>query len=159
MTEVAAPRAERPSAPRPQSFAARFDPTRNAMALLRIVLASLVIVSHAYPLSGRLVDPIGGVTQARESFGTLAVDCFFALSGYLVTGSYVRLRSPLRYAWHRCLRLFPGFWALLTTTAFVLGPIGWLVLHHSPRGYLSDGPYGADSAVGYIGRNVSLVFR
>ena len=74
MTEVAAPRAERPSAPRPQSFAARFDPTRNAMALLRIVLASLVIVSHAYPLSGRLVDPIGGVTQARESFGTLAVD-------------------------------------------------------------------------------------
>lgn len=160
MTEVAVAPVEdlEPSPPPPWSFAARFDPNRNAMALLRFVLAALVIVSHAYPLSGRLVDPVGDITQAREGIGTLAVACFFALSGYLVTGSYLRLRSPVRYAWHRCLRLFPGFWALLTTTAFVLGPIGWMFWRHTPRGYFAGAPDAADSPLGYIGRNISLVF-
>jgi peptidoglycan/LPS O-acetylase OafA/YrhL len=160
VTEVAVPEVEasgRP-APSPRSFEARFDPGRNAMALLRLVLASLVIVSHAYPLSGRQFDPVGRFSEAREGFGTLAVACFFALSGYLVTGSYLRLRSPLRYAWHRCLRLFPGFWALLTTTAAMLGPIGWMLLRHTPHGYLAGGPQAPDSAFGYIGRNISLVF-
>jgi peptidoglycan/LPS O-acetylase OafA/YrhL len=54
---------------------------------------------------------------------TLAVKVFFVISGYLVIESWRRDPSVIRYLWRRCLRIFPGLFACILLTMFVVGPI------------------------------------
>lgn len=61
------------------------------MDAIRLFAAILVVFSHCYPLLGRGQDPI--VRMIGVSGGELAVSIFFVLSGYLITGSYLRSRS------------------------------------------------------------------
>ena len=88
-----------------QTLATAFDPRHNSLNALRLALATLVIVSHAWPIGGFGNDPhIGDL-----SFGGWAVAGFFAISGFLITSS--RLRSSFSaYLWRRMLRIFPGLW-------------------------------------------------
>lgn len=89
----------------------------NALNLIRFLLAVVVIYSHTFPLGGYSAEPrIGG-----ETLGRVAVGGFFALSGYLIAGSRVRLSFP-RYMWHRAIRILPAFWVCLIITAFVFAP-------------------------------------
>ena len=49
-------------------------------------------------------------------FGDIAVAVFFAISGFLVTASWIsdpRLRS---FVMRRALRILPGLWAVLLVT-------------------------------------------
>ena len=97
---------------------ARLDGRDNALNFLRLVLASAVIVGHAYPLGGHGASRIEGLSG-------LAVDGFFALSGFLIAGS--RMRLPMHdFLLRRCLRILPGFWACLVVTAFVFAPLSSL---------------------------------
>jgi peptidoglycan/LPS O-acetylase OafA/YrhL len=74
-----------------------------------------------------------------DDIGTIAVACFFLVSGYLVTGS--RLSLPLaRFAWHRALRIFPGLWVALLVIALVLAPLSTLLA----------GTYDVGSGVRYV---------
>ncbi|MFF1382224.1 acyltransferase family protein [Arthrobacter sp. NPDC058288] len=85
----------------------------NALNLIRILLAVLVIVSHSFPIGGFGPDPAVG----DLSLGHFAVGGFFAISGYLITRS--RFQSGLgTYMWSRVLRIFPGYWVCLVFTAF-----------------------------------------
>lgn len=61
------------------------------------------------------------------ALATLGVDGFFVISGFLVARSHERLTLP-RFAWHRFLRIMPGFWVCLVVTAFVVAPIAALLL-------------------------------
>lgn len=97
----------------------------NSFGLLRLVLASMVILNHAYPLGGLGEDPIWQLTRGQGSFGSLAVLGFFALSGYLIGKSAGRL-DTLQYFWHRALRIFPAYWGALIVGAFVVGPLVWV---------------------------------
>jgi len=81
----------------------------NNFSLLRILFATLVILSH----SSELIDG----NRSREiltrlfgtiSFGILAVDGFFVVSGYLITKSYLS-SEPISYLFKRILRIYPGF--------------------------------------------------
>ena len=90
-----------------------FDPRRNSIGFLRLVLALAVIFAHAFELGGFGNDPIYHLSHNLYSSGALAVDGFFALSGYLITSSYLRLKSLPQFLWHRVLRLFPAYWAYL----------------------------------------------
>ena len=112
----------------------RFDPQHNSLNALRLVLALLVIISHAWPLGGFGPDPaIGGL-----GLGGWAVAGFFAISGYLITSS--RMRSPfLPYMWRRFLRIFPGLWICLLVIVVVFAPIAAL-MHAGPDGV--DAPTG-----------------
>lgn len=93
----------------------------NALNLIRLVLAVLVIVSHAYPIGGFGPDPVLG----DLGLGSVAVGGFFAISGYLITKS--RFRTDLRkFASRRALRIFPGYWVCLIFTAFIAGGIAGL---------------------------------
>jgi peptidoglycan/LPS O-acetylase OafA/YrhL len=60
------------------------------------------------------------------------VDGFFVLSGFLVTRSYLQSSSPGRFAWHRFLRIMPGFWACLLVVALVLAPLAALLAGREP---------------------------
>jgi len=110
----------RTSSPPGDSLAARFDPRHNSLSVMRVSLAVVVAVVHASSI-GWQRQPMLGHTE----LGQLAVDGFFVVSGFLVTASALRL--PLaRYAWHRALRILPGFWTCLVVVAFGFAPfIAW----------------------------------
>ena len=94
----------------------------NGLNFIRLFLAILVIVSHAYPIGGFGPDPVLG----DLGVGSLAVGGFFAISGYLITKS--RFRTGFRrFAVRRALRIFPGYWACLIFTAFVAAGIAGIV--------------------------------
>ncbi|TPG16050.1 acyltransferase family protein [Pedococcus bigeumensis] len=102
--------------------AERLDLRHNSLNAIRLLLATLVMVSHAFPISGLAPEPHLGDIK----LGTLAVGGFFTISGYLI--SHSRLNSSLiSYAWRRFLRIFPGYWVALAFTAFVAAWLGGTV--------------------------------
>jgi peptidoglycan/LPS O-acetylase OafA/YrhL len=104
-----------------RTIADSFDPRRNSLNFLRLVLASTVVVSHAIAL-GRFSE-LNGVNET--AFGQIAVYGFFGISGFLIAGSAMRNHAG-RYLWQRFLRIFPAFWVCLLVTAFGIGIVGWL---------------------------------
>jgi peptidoglycan/LPS O-acetylase OafA/YrhL len=97
----------------------------NNFNLLRLALASLVMLSHSFELiDGNRSREL--LTRAFHtiSFGELAVDGFFLLSGYLIVGSYIRRPHALRFLQHRVLRIYPGFLVCLAVCALTVAPIG-----------------------------------
>ena len=96
----------------------------NRFDLIRFVLASMVIASHSYALLGTQVlnrEPMVLLT-GKMGLGTVAVHGFFLISGFLVSASLSRSQSLVRYAWHRALRIYPGFLVALLLTALVVAP-------------------------------------
>ncbi len=97
----------------------------NNYDFIRLVAATLVLVSHAFPLTTGDNDsePLWWLTRGQAPLGSLAVGVFFFVSGLLVTQSYERSTGVLNFAWKRALRLFPGLVVVVLLTVFVLGPI------------------------------------
>ncbi|MFI8632476.1 acyltransferase family protein [Microbacterium sp. NPDC077663] len=91
----------------------------NALNFIRLMLAVSVIVWHSFPLTGNTVD----WPPAHQALSLLGVDGFFAISGFLIYGSWKRNPSWWRYLAARALRIFPAFWVCLILTAFVIAPI------------------------------------
>lgn len=132
-----------------------FDPRSNSVNALRLGLAGLVLLSHTLKLHGG-TDPLGRLTGGFVDIGTMAVDGFFALSGFLIVGSYLNSPSTGRYLWRRGLRILPGFWVCLLVTAFVLLPIAQLLEFGTLAGYPLTGEM---SALSYLLDNSALFIR
>jgi len=83
----------------------------NNFNALRLFLAVLVIVSHAFPLSygGEEREPLIRMTAGQDSLGGMAVSFFFLISGMLITASWLRSKSMQSYLFKRVLRIYPGF--------------------------------------------------
>ncbi len=113
----------------------------NGFGLIRLVLALAVVVSHSNPLGYGRLDPGTGWSGAQTNLGTLSVIGFFVISGFMITGSGLRLGIG-RFAWHRALRLLPGLWVCLAVTAFLVAPVLYHHQHGSLAGFWShpDGP-------------------
>ena len=95
---------------------------KNNFGFLRLSFATLVILAH----SPEIIDGNG----SREilcrlfgtiSFGDLAVDGFFLVSGYLITLSYLRSKSNLDYLLKRVLRIYPGYIVAFLFSLLVVG--------------------------------------
>ncbi|MBP1232498.1 peptidoglycan/LPS O-acetylase OafA/YrhL [Arthrobacter sp. PvP102] len=119
------------------------DTRHNSLNFLRLVLAALVIVSHASPIGG-FGEPLrfGGI-----QLGTLAVGGFFGISGYLITRSGFS-SALLPYLWRRFLRIFPGYWGCLAAVG-----LGFAAIAGVTRGGWSLG-----IGVDYFLSNVTMVF-
>ena len=100
-----------------------FDPARNSLNAIRLLLAATVIVSHSWLVNGLGVPPMVNGTDP----GLVAVAGFFAISGFLVTSSRLREKSLLRYLRRRFLRIYPAFLIVLVVVAFVLAPLSVLI--------------------------------
>jgi peptidoglycan/LPS O-acetylase OafA/YrhL len=102
----------------------RFGDHQNAFGFLRLILASLVIVSHTPELADGdrhrelLTNWFGSI-----SFGEMAVDGFFIISGFLITASYLSSHSPLSYLKKRVARIYPGFLVASLICVAVVGPL------------------------------------
>lgn len=115
--------------------------TDNAFGVIRLVLATLVIFSHAFYLGGPDDDPSHGWTKGQETIGGFAVVGFFAVSGYLITKSGTR-NDIVQFLWRRCLRIFPAFWGALLVGAAIVGPLVWVQMGRSVSTYFVRTPGG-----------------
>lgn len=142
------------SAPPTSGFGRSLQPStgnhNNSIGFLRLALASLVLYSHAYFLGGFGADDLTRWTNHAIEAGSLAVQCFFVLSGALITQSWRQGPSLGRFLWHRFLRIAPAFWVCLAVTAFGFS----VILHlHTPEprdAFLTLQP----PAWGYVWRNL-----
>ena len=103
---------------------APYSPTRNSFTLLRLVLAILVVLCHSYTLLGR-TTPLSAATGGLMNEGTLAVDAFLAISGYLILASAARSRNFIGFLTRRVLRLLPALVCALLFSAFVVGGLAY----------------------------------
>lgn len=99
------------------------NPGGNNFGALRLVLAYLVILAH----SPEILDGDGSrelLTRAfgTMSFGVLAVDGFFIISGYLITSSYQHSTTAAGFMVKRVLRIYPGFIVAFLMCVYLLAP-------------------------------------
>lgn len=127
----------------------------NSLGIIRLALASAVILSHAYPLSGAATEPLARISNKQETLGGVAVLGFFAISGYLISKSGSR-SDVVQYLWHRMLRIFPAYWMALLVGAVVVGPITWCVEGHSLFGYAQKA---GGSSLAYLTANWKLIIH
>ncbi|WP_006245482.1 acyltransferase family protein [Mycolicibacterium tusciae] len=95
-----------------------FDPRNNSLNAFRLALAAEVMLWHSFPITGRM--PPVAILQILFSVG---VDGFFAISGFLISRSWLTNPRLREYLVARALRILPGFYVCLIVTAFVFAPI------------------------------------
>jgi peptidoglycan/LPS O-acetylase OafA/YrhL len=93
----------------------------NNFNLIRFIAATLVLVSHSFPLffgtgEGEPLRWLVGI-----SLGTVAVDLFFISSGFLIANSLFYRKSMGDFVKARILRIYPGLAVSLIISVFVLG--------------------------------------
>ncbi|WP_426990258.1 acyltransferase family protein [Pseudarthrobacter sp. Y6] len=125
-----------PSRVEPQGSGPRWgkalDSRNNSMNMIRLGLAAMVLFAHSFYLAGAGEGP----HLRGENLGGWAVAGFFALSGYLITGS--RFTNGLgEYLVHRVARIYPAFLACLAVTVLVFAPLGFLRQNGTLTGYWS----------------------
>lgn len=94
----------------------------NNLNLIRMIAATAVLVSHAWPiaLGTGTPEPLGALLN--WSLGGVAVMVFFTVSGFLITRSFER-QSVARWTLARVLRLGPALLVVLVLTVLLLGPL------------------------------------
>ncbi len=105
----------------------------NNFHAIRYVLAVSVLYSHSF---GLLALPEPGLFAF--TFGSLAVKCFFALSGYLIAMSCLRTANLSHYAWNRALRIFPALFIAMTASHYVGAHFDFF--KGNPVPYIVNGP-------------------
>ena len=108
-----------------QGFSGLGENGANQFDVLRFVLASLVVLSHSFPLlhGDNAREPLARLTGGQTDLGKLAVDGFFLISGFLISRSWLRSDGPRDYLKKRALRIYPGFLVSVAFCAFVAGPL------------------------------------
>ena len=97
---------------------------KNNFNFLRLLLAVLVLLSHSPELiDGNRNREILTSIFHTISFGELAVDSFFLISGYLILQSWERSPKLQAFLKKRMLRIYPAFIVAGIICAFVVGPL------------------------------------
>ncbi|WP_166404605.1 acyltransferase family protein [Labedella endophytica] len=96
-------------------------PTRphNNFDAVRIAAALAVIVGHSFELVG--IEPIPRVLNVP--LHSIGVFVFFAMSGYLISSSWLRRPVLGDYLRNRTLRIMPGLIVVTVASFAVLGPV------------------------------------
>lgn len=106
-------------------IADQFDPKSNSLSAFRLVLSALVVLGHSYELTGQNPDPFE--SMFGFTMGEFGVNGFFAISGFLIAGSWLKRPQVRPFITNRGLRIMPGLWACLLFTGLLLFPtLRWL---------------------------------
>jgi peptidoglycan/LPS O-acetylase OafA/YrhL/glycosyltransferase involved in cell wall biosynthesis len=89
----------------------------NNFTVLRLALALLVVLGHFKAFVGDFSPawPYG--------YAAAAVECFFVVSGYLVTHSYDRDSSLRRFFIRRVMRIYPLYFVVISAQTLILGSL------------------------------------
>jgi peptidoglycan/LPS O-acetylase OafA/YrhL len=113
----------------------------NSLNLFRLIFAGMVIVSHSWNLRAER-DPFDRWFNQSWSLGSIAVDGFFIISGFLIVGSWCSPSNRAdQFLRNRIVRIVPGFVgaALLSLGLAAAGPHGLAYLHSiNPTGIPVD---------------------
>ncbi len=111
----------------------------NNFTLLRLLLALMVVLGHFKLLSGTAYPPF------PFNLADAAVDSFFVVSGYLITGSYERCHGLWPFYVRRIFRLYPMYLCIVLLQAAIM-------LALLPGGPLSE----PRSTLDYLAANMLL---
>lgn len=100
---------------------------KNNFDILRLMLALTVMFFHIGGLTGN------GLLKLAP--GDLAVKCFFVISGYLISKSYLKNSNLYEYSKSRFLRIYPLYFVCVTSCFF----IGMFMYSSGAMAYLQDG--------------------
>jgi peptidoglycan/LPS O-acetylase OafA/YrhL len=103
-----------------------------------MALATGVLLWHSFALQ---TTPLPNLPIALQYLlsGSVMVDGFFVISGFLVFSSAQRSKSFVHFATNRVSRIFPGLFICLCFTAFVLAPI--IASHESVKLAWFEAPF------------------
>ncbi|MEM9279571.1 MAG: acyltransferase [Pseudomonadota bacterium] len=118
---------------------------QNSFGLLRILAACMVVLSHAWTVTGgiEVMEPLEKTTG--YPLGWHAVHLFFALSGLLIAGSLANSKSLARFAWSRFLRIFPALFVVVIATILIAALV------------IDTSSWALADVVEYLARNFFLV--
>ena len=90
---------------------------------LRIIFATLVLLSHAAEITDGDAsrELFHRFTGAPMTFGTVGVDGFFLLSGYLIVQSWLANPELLNFLRKRVLRIVPGYLVAVVLSTLAVG--------------------------------------
>ena len=107
-----------------RTLADGLESRRDNFLLLRFIAASMVIYGHGSAITGGSGWPELFTYWGWGSYsGDIAVDIFFVISGFMITGSYLRRQHLADFLWARVTRIFPAFLFCLVLSAFVIGAL------------------------------------
>jgi len=117
------------------------------LTLIRLLAAVGVVFGHSFALAMRghseQIEPVSQVLPGTYS-GSIAVDAFFLISGFLITHSLLRRPQIGAFLRARAMRVLPAFFTVLLVTVLVFGPLastlvwGDFLLHPQTRTYLAS---------------------
>lgn len=97
----------------------------NSFTLLRLLLATLVILAHGAELTdGNRSREIFHLLGGKMTAGEFAVEAFFVVSGYLILQSWSRQPQLGAFLLKRILRIVPAFVATYFICVFLVGRLG-----------------------------------
>lgn len=94
----------------------------NNFNLIRMIAASGVLVSHAFPIALGLGAEQPFEAATGYTLGWICVAIFFAISGFLITRSFDRKPQVASWLSARIARLFPGLIVVSVLIALLYGP-------------------------------------
>ena len=98
--------------------------SKNNFDFLRLFFSILVIVSHSYPLlyGNNDREPLMRLS-GQMTLGSVSVDMFFIMSGYLIATSWNNTKNARSFALKRVRRIYPGLFVVNLLCFAVLAPI------------------------------------
>jgi len=103
----------------------------NNFNAIRLIMALAVVWSHSFALgiANEDVEPISLLLGNVYNAGNLAVLTFFAVSGFLITDSFIRSANWGIYLRNRVARIYPGYLVAVAICSFVVVPLFSTELH------------------------------
>jgi peptidoglycan/LPS O-acetylase OafA/YrhL len=112
---------------------------KNNFDFVRFLLAVSVIFTHGYVVYTGVIDsePFWRLSRHQLGLGTISLNFFFVISGYLVLQSWTYSKGMFDFLKKRVLRIYPGFITVCILCAFIFGPLGNGTLHHPFSDFIS----------------------
>jgi peptidoglycan/LPS O-acetylase OafA/YrhL len=93
----------------------------NHFDLVRLICATIILWSHSYPITSGRQHLNPSYEAFGFSIGSVAVNTFFLMAGYLLMGSYLRTRDVGAFVRARLVRILPGWWVAMLVLTFGFG--------------------------------------
>ncbi|WP_128543329.1 acyltransferase family protein [Larkinella soli] len=130
---------------------------RNNFDLVRFLLALSVIFTHGFVIYYGKIDqePLWRFSHQQLGVGTMALNFFFVISGFLVTKSFLVSRGGFDFLIKRALRIYPGFAVVCIAGALLFGPLGTTTLSRFTPDFLT---YWKDTNVRYLIYSIAKLY-